>query len=534
MARWAAFRAIPTTVHAAALLFAAVLVGFLVLSPTFYGYDEPQHVDQIYAASNGDLISDPGEALVSEGVAEAQEQYVEVWPYQANHSYTDYSPIPRGDRPSLIELGGHSKDSPGGYSNQMAQHPPLYYGSLGAFMWLVPGDASMPADQFVASLRLLNIILLLPLPYLLWWGTRKLTGDGPVAQAAAFVPVLIPGLGRLGATVNNDNLLILATTVLLGFVADVTKGDLSRRTAWAVSGLLVVCLLTKGNALVLPLIVGAAYLVGWRRAGGRVPWRPALIVAIGGAIGGVWWLRNLVEFGAVQPNGFGNRNDTVNGPVRLPADPASFETFSNYVQDYLPQRFWGGLGLLEPPALPGWLIIGLSVLLLGSLIVAFAVARGNRLSLIVLSIGAPVMVGLILQSSWSHFQNFTIIPGVQGRYGYPSVLGISAIIAIGVGAALRRAARLTPLVLLTVGVVVEGVAAYVVVQHSWLPIGQAPRPGNVRLAFETIAAYAPWPTAVTALLVLGVIGGALTSIVLTARSVGAQPRGLRCLPTESD
>jgi hypothetical protein len=59
-----------------------------------------------------------------------------------------------------------------------------------------------------------------------------------------------------------------------------------------------VCLLTKGTSLVLPLIVAAAYLVGWRRAKASFPWRPAAIVTVAGAVGGLWWLRNLLEFGA--------------------------------------------------------------------------------------------------------------------------------------------------------------------------------------------------------------------------------------------
>ena len=49
------FWAIPITVHAAAILFAACMVGFLVLYPTFYGFDEPQHVDRVYATTDGEL-----------------------------------------------------------------------------------------------------------------------------------------------------------------------------------------------------------------------------------------------------------------------------------------------------------------------------------------------------------------------------------------------------------------------------------------------------------------------------------------------
>lgn len=529
---WQALRDIPLVVHAAALLFAAIMVGYLLLYPTFQGFDEPQHVDRIYASTDGELLPDPGELQAAQGIAAAQNAYVESWPYLPDHSYVDETEIPRSERPSLIDLGGHAKAAPGGYSNQMSEHPPVYYWLLGGVMWLVPGDASLPVDLYVSLLRAMNIVLLLPVPYLVWLGVRKLTGEGPAAQAAAFVPALVPGVARVGASVNNDNLLILIATALLAFLAGVTQGDFSMRTSRWVAGLVLLALLTKGIALVLPPIVAVAYLVGWARARGRPPWGAFLVSAAASMLGGLWWLTNLLRFGAVRPNGYGDRVERIQGPPRPVDDPAQIDLFVDYVQANLPARFWGGLGLIEPPQLPGWTVSSLSWLLLATFVVTLVAARGNRAAVLVLGSGLVLTFALTLANAWSHYQRFTIIPGVQGRYGYPFLLGVAAVIAIGLALLLGRFRRATPLVVLGAALVTQYLAVDAVVAHIWLPTGQVPRPGNVDLAFQTIARFAPFPTMVTAGLVALVGVAVLTAVVLAVRSGLArtpeddQPRAL--------
>ena len=360
-------------------------------------------------------------------------------------------------------------------------------------MWAIPGDASIPADQFVALLRILDIALLLPVPYLVWWGVRKLTGEGPVAQAAAFVPALIPGLARVGATVNNDNLLILTTTALLAFVAGVAMGDRSMRTAWWIGGLLALALLTKGNALILPVVVAAAYLAGWLRTRGRPPWRPFGVVVLGGALGGLWWLGNLIRFGRVRPDGWGERLPQALGPPRPPGDPANADVYIEHVQQFLPDRFWGGLGLIEPPQLPGWSVAALSWILVGSLVVALALSRRNRGALAVLVGGLVLSVAVTIASTWSHYQNYLTIPGLQGRYHYPFVLVVAAAIAIALGLVLGRFRWAAPAVVLGLAVVVEYLAVAAVVAHTWLPDGQLPAAGQHRRRARHDARFAPFP-----------------------------------------
>lgn len=529
--RWRAFRDIPLVVHAAAVLFGSAMLGYLVLYPTFHGFDEPQHVDRIYATTDGELLPVPGEATVAQGIARAQNAYVASWPYTPDHSYEDEIAIPRSERPSLIDLGGHAKESPGGYANQLSEHPPAYYWVLGGVMWLVPGDASLPVDLYVGLLRAINVVLLLPIPYLVWWGVRRLVGEGPAAQAAAFVPALVPGLARVGAGVNNDNLVILTTTAVLALLASVTKGDFSLRTARWVAVLVALSLLTKGIALVLPPIIAAAYLVGWSQVRGRPPWRAFLVSAAGSALGGTWWLGNLIRFGAVRPNGYGPRTERAQGPPRAADDPAQLDLFIDYVRGNLPARFWGGLGLIEPPQLPGWTVASLGWALLATFALALVAGRGNRASLLVLGSGLVLTFALMLANSWSHYQRFTVIPGIQGRYGYPFLLGAAAAVAIGLALMLGRFRRATPLVVLAAALVTQYLAVDAIVAHTWLPTGQLPRPGNIDLALSTIARFAPFPTAVTAGLVALAGVAALAAVVLAVRGVLTQPTDDRRPPS---
>jgi hypothetical protein len=81
---------------------------------------------------------------------------------------------------------------------------------------------------------------------------------------------------------------------------------------------------------------------------GSLPWVPATIAVGGGlALGGWWWVRNYVRYGAVQPNGWG-----VDPPRREPLLlPDSFLTWFWYFVRTMTGRFWSGLGMFEPPQL---------------------------------------------------------------------------------------------------------------------------------------------------------------------------------------
>src|ERR1019366_2025417 len=217
--------------------------------------------------------------------------------------FITYVPLPRADRPSFNSLGGAtSEPEPTSVPNQLAQHPPGYYALAAGVLDAVPGSANLSWDQTVGLLRLLDFLFLLPLPYICWAIARRVTRTR-VAVAAAFAPILLPAFERLGGSVNNDDLLILLTSVFLLQVAKAMDGDTRIRVAMTMGISLTLALLTKGFALVLPPVAVLAYLVAWRRNRMPFPQWPVRIVVLAGAIGGLWSLRNLNVYGSVQPAG---------------------------------------------------------------------------------------------------------------------------------------------------------------------------------------------------------------------------------------
>ena len=271
-------------------LWASVLVGASLLWPMLYGYDEPQHVDMAYVYSAHPFhFYGPGDLLRTQASVNAQ-KLVPGFPPQRRLAVAPI--LPRGERPSFGELGGHTP-VPGSQPNQMVQHPPLYYWAEAVVLRL-PGVSHLAWDLQVWLMRLLSVAFLLPVPILCWATARRiLTEIHPIDNApalaalAAAVPLTLPNLVRDGSSVSNDSLLILTTSVVLYLACRVMTGDLSRRTSVWMGISLAAALLTKGFALVLPPIILAAYLVGaWRQEpGARSRWRtlwPALVAPAAG------------------------------------------------------------------------------------------------------------------------------------------------------------------------------------------------------------------------------------------------------------
>ena len=208
----------------------------------------------------------------------------------------------RGGRPGYDEL---RVDRAGGPVNQMPQHPPLYYRLMSTGLRveraLLP---DLSYDREFGLLRLANVALLAPLPLLCWWAARRLGLADVVGSTAALVPFAIPQLAHIGSTINNDNLLTLLTSCLIVLLAGVLRGDLSRRTAAGVGLVTGLALLTKAFALVLPLVVVAAYAVGWRttkrtRAAGEGLLLAGVLTA---AVSAWWYLANLFRGDGLAPS----------------------------------------------------------------------------------------------------------------------------------------------------------------------------------------------------------------------------------------
>ena len=398
---------IPGMVWLITALWASLLIGASLVWPMSYGYSEPAHIDMAYAYSADPLhFYGPGRLLPAQATVRMQQQ---VPGYPPKKSLAE-APIPfRGDRPSFAQLGGHAATH-GTPPDQMVQHPPLYYWTE-AVVLRVPGVSHLPWDKQVWLMRLLSVLFMLPIPILAWATARRVLTHHPhphaahLAVLAAVIPLTIPNLIRVGSSVTNESLLILSTSVVLYLASRAMTGDLSKRTGSWLGLALGVALLTKGSALVLPPIALIAYLLGAAsRDGGMRANRRALALAlvaptVGCLIGGAWWLRNLVNYGRVQVDGFGSVYErNLFGP---PTNNGRVDNFVPKFLDFFTRRVWGGIGLPDNPALTPFLVYGwLALVMIGVLTCIFLrTSRGSQVRTLALA-AAPVltMVGLLVSS----------------------------------------------------------------------------------------------------------------------------------------
>ena len=513
-------RAIPPTLWFVTALWGALLVGASVLWPMSYGYDEPQHIDMAYVYSVAPFhFYGPGQlrlTLADVGMQHAVPGYPPRKPLSV-------APIAaRPQRPSFAGLGGHQFED-GGQPNQMVQHPPLYYWMAAAVLRF-PGVSSLAWDLQVWLMRLLSVALVLPLPALCWATARRLLisrgrSSAPasrLAVLAAAIPLTVPNLIRDGASVNNDSLLILTSSILLYLLSRVLTGDLSRRTAVWVAVTLAAAMLTKGFALLYPVAVLAAYLfAAWHGADRlaarvRILWPQLAIAAAGGVVGVLWWLRNLIDYHTLQPNGFGANYDIVLfGPPDHRGTLAHFvpKFFSSFIQ-----LIWGGVGLPAPPLagpliVYGWLAFVVAGIAL-ALLLGYRPGTRGRAAILLL---APVLTILVVaKGSWGEYKLWSDgVRSSQGRYVYPLMAVLGPLAAIGWISLLRVPLLRTRILLrdlllpaVIAGAVVTNEVVWELILRSWYVPAKRPFPHGLRAGVDALLRWSPLPVGLTLALVV--------------------------------
>lgn len=500
-------------VAAATMLFFATCLGFLITTPTGFSPDEPFQFDRVMAAWAGEVILDPEGINVSRGSRGIEVAY---WrPYTRNGpGWADAIPTLRQDRPSFNDVGGNARPLQQNVSNYMTQHPPLYYGLLGGLTRLVPGAADMPADGLYMLIRFFNVLLLVPLPFLFWFSARQLVGPTSVAAAAAFLPMLVPGIARIAASINNDSLAIVLGAAIVALSIRVMRGDNGFRTAALLAALAVAGSLTKATILFILVVIPIAYGVQAFRARAW-PSKPVIGILLAGAVGAAgWWVRNLVRFGAVQPNAWGAQFARAQGPVRTADMPVDMDLFWRYVADKMPSRLFAALGRLEPPQLPSLMVSILTVVVLVAIPIAVAVLPRRRWDLAVIVALPLASLAMVLFQVYRHYLSYVTFAGAQGRYAYPSIFGLLFPVAVVLGALLGRYRRWAPLLVAAGGITVSGWALYVSVEYFWVHQGDRLEPSNWSAAISRLAGFSPLPGLVT-----GALGVMMVGLVLAATAM---------------
>lgn len=507
-------RSVPRAVWAICGCYLALLFCYALLYPPYLGFDEPQHVDMTVALRHDPLRwPDPGERVMSEGVARSSDAITRSVPAPKIGPYAASAVPSRADRPTLVDLGGNQPSTtPGRLPNQMVQHPPLHY-ALGAFaLAVLPRSESLAYDQVVGLLRLLCVLMTAPLPLLCWAATHRLTGSAQTAAAAAAVPLGVPGLARNGASFNNDNLLVPLIGLLTVLLVRIMTGDVRRRTGLLAGLTLGAALLTKGTALPLVPLVPLAYAVAWRRHRQPFPWQPALAALGASALGGWWWLRNLVVYGVVQVNGLGSTAPLAEAGA--PPGPHRLGTWLRFVEGGYDWRFWSALGYIDSPGLPFRLARALTLAVLVVVGVALVRTRRDRPVLAVLLLPlllSSVVLGL---TSWLHFRRTGVVAAIQARYVYSGVTGLAVVVAVGLTALAERGRRWLPLGVLVGALALQATAIHAVLIGLWVPPGSAAGTGRYLAAGRAVAGWSPWPGAVTGAVFASAAG--LTVIAVSA------------------
>ena len=576
-------RSAPPTVWLITALFALMLACWSVLVPQYHAPDEPNHVDAVLRLVQGEGWPHPGNAHVLPGgvgaIAESPYGSREA-PYDLSVGpFAEQDAEPREQRPTWEELS--EAEQPPGSIQQIVQHPPLYYWTGALVLKALPGGGD--GDDFrwdvtIGVLRLMSALMVAPLPLLAWAGAHRLSGGNRFAAAsAALVPLAIPQLTHIGSSVNNDNLLVLTGGLATVTIIYVLRGDTSLRTAAWTGTFIGLALFTKSLGIVLVPMAALAYLVAWRRArrdaaaaagpaaspamsppgssvngrsaerrgpddttpfllseaglvgvpagATRFPWRQFLL---GGvvmvALGGWWWIVNVVRYGTFQP-------ETPGFPLgsRLDGWSAYIEVLVNGTV----LRWWGSFGWFEVN-LPTLFVRPATAAVIVFCLLALVRGPGwrTRVDLLFLLWPTVGLFGLMTLQSALAFNRHSHVSGISGRYLYGGLAALAIAVGMGTLALGRRFSRVFPLLFFAAAAAAQWWAVKMLFPHYWQPEG-----GDLADAWDAMLAWSPWPprSATVALWLLGFFALAtlVSCLVMAVRAPGgapAPPRGAGAVP----
>ncbi|MDT4908592.1 MAG: hypothetical protein QOI69_1833, partial [Pseudonocardiales bacterium] len=530
-------RGFPLVVWLIVGLQTMLMLGMTVLYPTFQEPDEIAHIDYVLAHRHGEWFDAIGERQYQSGVIAANQTVPGIQFRKHIAHVAGKVPVPRSLRKSFDALGTAPAAPGTAFPNQMTQHPPLYYGLAAGFSYLLPNFDNQRFDIQTFWLRLLSVLLLAPVPLLIYGAARRATRNHSVAVVAAILPLSIPTYLRTGGSVTNDSLITVLTIALAALLVRVAWGDLGRRTAILVGVVWGAALLTKGFALVLPPAIVLAYLLG---AGGtfkeriRVAWPGVMLSGvIGCVIGAWWWIRNLVIYGKVQPDGFATLSDAQRqlGFGKDRAGAGEIDFFNSFFRT-LGQRMWGGLGLIDTPSLPHAFLYTTSAVLVALLVVSVVLgAPGLRTRLHVsgwtagraLSLILPTLLtlGAMYVGARGRYLRGHQLIGINSRYVVPTLLGLMICAAVVLDVAAGRLRRWLPPTILLASMAFIGWSVYCVLN---IEMSSTDPNHTQRLddAVHFVVGWAPFPGKVSAAIVL--LAGAFAVATLVALVVGAARR----------
>ncbi|HVW10855.1 MAG TPA: phospholipid carrier-dependent glycosyltransferase [Bryobacteraceae bacterium] len=289
-----------------------------------------------------------------------------------------------------------------------AQQPPLYY-------WLAApvakSIATMPIAKRVPRLRLLSVLfasLAIPFTFLT---ARAMSGSVSLAGCAAALLAIAPGLAIDASHVANDGLAIGLSAIFLWLLA-------REETHWALAGIVLgAAILTKASLLVLALVLVLAWF--------RKPKRWGLALGLAAAIGGWWYVRNVLI--GVPLTGWQESvplNVLAASALRLIRTGRWIGGAQTVAKSFTWFGAWSFLTLRT------WMYLVLEFLALAGMIAGLAMKRNASVRIAVLF---TVCFACAVAAGAAAYDAVHGIPGIPGWYLWPAGGAMAILIAVGYG-----------------------------------------------------------------------------------------------------
>ena len=426
--RWSAEHA---AVALLTLAFVSLGSAFAVTTPLFQNPDETSQVDMVrhYAFYPTDMA---GPALrQTRGVRDAllETGMTDI----VGDRDISHLPASRPDYRTFEEYGGFEEatECPGTCQNYQFIHPPGWY-LLAAPV--VAALDSQPVTASVLALRLLNVVLVSVAVACTWYIARQLCPGRPrLALVAAALTAACAPLAATAAAVNSDGGMLALMAMALAGIARLLRRGLDTPTALFTGVVIGLGLLTKGQFLVIAPIGLAAVVLAPRT---RPLWLPLLAHVVPVGLGGLWWLRVLLDTHGFTPAG----SELVSRPSPGPWRDVGF---LSYVRDRIPEfadQLPGRYGwkLITLPGWLAWATQAAGVLLFVGWLLARRWQRPTPASarVALLATLPPLLFVAAALAAFDTFHASGEIRGLAPRYTF----GAIPVVAVGAAAAMATIA----------------------------------------------------------------------------------------------
>ncbi|WP_426573340.1 DUF2142 domain-containing protein [Aquihabitans sp. McL0605] len=516
---------IPRAVLAATAAFMGLTAVWSVVAPITEAPDEQMHLGMVLYLADGHPYPSYDEVHVQHGLIWLCREFsasTTACPRIIEFKYP-VGPVRRHpiaeapDKSHRLAWDDEGGDEPLQSINQMGQHPPLYYSTMAAVLRaeraVTGGNWSL--DRELALLRLIDVLMVAPIPLLAWWAAKRFGLDDVTSLGAACVMLGLPMLTHIGGALNNDNLVAVFGAALIALLAGVVRGDRKRSTAIGVGAVLAAALLSKSLGAVFAPLVVLAYALGWwnqRKDAERPAARSAVVplaISTGVALllAGWWYVRVRVQTGQFAPT---VESRSYNSKATPPGFHPDLPDYLFRFLKLMNVRVWGSFGW-HTVRIPGELALLMTALVVAAVAVALWPGRdqaGNgRLNRAFLLLPVAGLFLFVLARAWNLYSLTGKYPFIQGRYLLAGTAGLAVLIALGVR---RVAHRGTALAIAVVGGLLQLYSLLLCLRTWWGGPGLGPR-GQL----DALAAWSGWPgVAVAAIFVVALAAGTWFAVEL--------------------